>query len=148
MASFSYKNIARRYPWTTLTCVAIWVLSLAPIGDLELPVEGLSLSDKGAHFIMYGFLAMVVWCERVRQMCHNGLSAAGLCGLMRRLVWPHLAWTFVAPVAMSGVLELMQNYCTTYRSGEWLDFAANTIGACSGNVVALLATLLLPRKRQ
>ena len=39
---------------------------------------------------------------------------------------------------MSGVIELLQAYATTTRSGEWLDFAANTLGVCLGNVVGLL----------
>ena len=36
---------------------------------------------------------------------------------------------------MSGVIELLQAYCTETRSGDWLDFLANTIG------VALAALL-------
>jgi hypothetical protein len=29
---------------------------------------------------------------------------------------------------MGGVIELVQAYCTTNRSGEWLDLAADAIG--------------------
>ena len=32
-------------------------------------------------------------------------------------------------VLFSGMVELLQEYCTTYRGGDWLDFAANTTGA-------------------
>ena len=39
---------------------------------------------------------------------------------------------------MGGILELMQAYLTTCRSGEWLDFVANTIGVCLGTVLGLL----------
>ena len=52
--------------------------------------------------------------------------------------WTHVAMYGVltltfAPIAMSGVLELLQAYCTGgNRSGEWLDFAANTVGVAVG----------------
>ena len=32
------------------------------------------------------------------------------------------------PIALSGTIELLQAYCTEHRSGDWLDFAANTLG--------------------
>jgi len=31
---------------------------------------------------------------------------------------------------------LLQEYCTTYRGGDWLDFAANTTGAILASLVA------------
>ena len=49
-----------------------------------------------------------------------------------------LLLAFLAPIAMGGILELMQAYLTTFRSGEWLDFVANTIGVCLGTVLGLL----------
>ena len=39
---------------------------------------------------------------------------------------------------MSGVIELLQAYCTTNRSGEWLDFAANTTGVGLGTLIGLV----------
>lgn len=48
-----------------------------------------------------------------------------------------LAW--LAPIIMSGVIELLQAYCTGgRRSGEWLDFAANSIGATIGGAIGIL----------
>ena len=46
-----------------------------------------------------------------------------------------LLWAWVAPVLMSGLLELIQAYCTTNRQGEWLDFAANTTGVTIGALI-------------
>ena len=41
---------------------------------------------------------------------------------------------------MSGVIELLQAYCTGgRRSGEWLDFAANATGATLALVIGILA---------
>jgi len=33
-------------------------------------------------------------------------------------------------------VELLQEYCTTYRGGDWLDFAANSVGAILASLVA------------
>ena len=74
---------------------------------------------------MYGGTCSVVWYEYIRS--HERLDA-------RRLFL--LAW--LAPVLMSGVLELVQAYCTTNRSGEWLDFAANATGCTLGAAVGLV----------
>lgn len=46
----------------------------------------------------------------------------------------------IAPVAMSGCIELMQAYCTDTRSGDWLDFLANSIGV---GLAALIGYYLL-----
>lgn len=50
------------------------------------------------------------------------------------------AW--LAPILMSGILELLQEYCTTTRNGEWLDLVANstgvTLAAVAGSLLAYL----------
>jgi hypothetical protein len=51
------------------------------------------------------------------------------------------------PVAMSGIIELLQEYCTGgARSGEWLDLAANSAGITLAAVIGLLLICFLPRK--
>ena len=49
-----------------------------------------------------------------------------------------LAW--LAPIVMSGIIELVQAYCTTNRSGEWLDLAANATGCTIGSLIGLAMT--------
>ena len=58
----------------------------------------------------------------------------------------YTVFAFLAPIAMGGLLELAQLHLTTCRSGEWLDFVANTIGVCLGCLGGL--AMRLPRKRQ
>ena len=48
----------------------------------------------------------------------------------------------IAPILMSGVIELAQEYCTEARSGEWADFAANSTGVV---LAALLGHFVLRR---
>jgi VanZ family protein len=84
--------------------------------------------DKWTHFVMYGGTCSVIWWEYLRH--HQRLNA-----------WRLLVWAFVAPVLMSGVIELVQANFTTNRQGEWLDFAANSVGVVLGNIIGLLMSL-------
>lgn len=43
-------------------------------------------------------------------------------------------------------MELLQAYCTTTRSGEWLDFFADTIGVFLGTAIGLLMKITLRSK--
>ncbi|MBR1621842.1 MAG: antibiotic resistance protein VanZ, partial [Prevotella sp.] len=50
-----------------------------------------------------------------------------------------LGW--LAPVLMSGLIELLRAYCTGgRRSGEWLDFAANSIGVTLALFIGFVIT--------
>ena len=42
------------------------------------------------------------------------------------------------PIAISGLLELLQEYATDCRSGDWYDFVANTLGVLTAAGVAAL----------
>ena len=53
---------------------------------------------------------------------------------------------YIGPVAMSGLIELAQAYCTTNRSGDWLDLAANAIGALFGIALGCFVTRALRKK--
>ena len=41
----------------------------------------------------------------------------------------------ILAVVFSGCVELLQEYCTTYRGGDWMDFAANTTGAVLASLI-------------
>lgn len=121
----------RRYPITFLLALAIVLLSLLPIPDVRMTVE-VPLVDKWTHMVMYGVLTLVIWLEYIR--AHRQMRGLRL-----------LLLAFLAPIAMGGALELMQAYLTTCRSGEWLDFVANSIGAVVGAGCGLLASRLRGR---
>ena len=118
----------RRYPITFLLALAIVLLSLLPIPDVRMPVK-VPLVDKWTHMVMYGVLTLMIWLEYIR--AHRQMRGLRL-----------LLLAFLAPIAMGGALELMQAYLTTCRSGEWLDFVANSIGAVVGAGCGLLASRL------
>lgn len=128
-------NFAKRYPLTSLLVVVIWVLCLIPTFP-ETPLDDFSLIDKWTHLVMYGTLVAVIWWEYTRQHTTNNT---------RRL----FLLAFLAPVAMGGLVELAQAYCTGgRRSGEWFDFAANTIGVVLGTLIGILLAAYRARARR
>lgn len=114
-------QVIRKYPLSVLCIILIWYLSLFFI-PFKTPLNDVRFIDKWTHFVMYGGTCSVIWWEYLR--CHRVLNGRKL-----------LLWAWVAPVLMSGLLELIQAYCTTNRQGEWLDFAANTTGVTIGALI-------------
>ena len=119
------KNIVKRYPATSFLIVVIWVICLLPIPE-NVPLGDVPMMDKWTHFVMYGTLCTVMWWEYLRR--HKTKNAGKLFLL-----------AFLAPIIMSGIIELAQAYLTNgNRSGDWLDFVANSIGVVLGNVIGIL----------
>jgi len=121
-------SIVRRYPLSLLCIALIWLLSLTPFFP-ETPFDNVQFIDKWTHLVMYGGTCGVIWWEYLRH--HQQLNKRKL------LLWPLLGM-----IALGGVMELLQAYCTTTRSGEWLDFYADTVGVLLGNGVGLLMNVL------
>lgn len=121
-------SIVRHYPLSLLCIALIWFLSLTPFFP-ETPFDNVQFIDKWTHLVMYGGTCGVIWWEYLRH--HQQLNKRKL------LLWPLLGM-----IALGGVIELLQAYCTTTRSGEWLDFYADTVGVLLGNGVGLLMNVL------
>ena len=117
-------NYLKRYPISLFLTLAVVALSVLPIGAPEV-ARDVPLADKWVHMVMYFVLSVAVGWELRR-------------GHSRLPLWQLLLCGFCLPALLGGALELVQNYCTTYRSGEWLDFAADSIGAAVGFVIMLL----------
>ena len=121
----------RRHPISVILILVIWYLSLFTPPKTEL--ANVRFIDKWAHLLMYGSLAFVLWMDdwRVRKASPSMPRALAL---------------YIGPVAMSGLIELAQAYCTTDRSGDWLDLAANAIGALAGIVLSGMLTRKMRKK--
>ena len=91
----------------------------------ENPLSGVAFIDKWTHLVMYGGTCSVIWFEYLR--CHEQLNG-----------WKLFLLAWLGPVLMGGLLELLQAYCTTNRSGEWLDFWADSLGVTLAVGVGLL----------
>lgn len=106
-----------RYPLTLTCIVAIWVLCLMNVP--ETPLDNVAFIDKWTHLVMYGGTCSVGWWEYLR---HH-----------RRITWGKMfVFGLLGPIVMSGIIELLQAYATTTRSGDWIDVAANAVGVLLG----------------
>ena len=127
-------HFVKRYPFSIVCIVLIWVLSLTPIFP-ETPFDHVELIDKWTHLVMYGGTCSVIWWEYLRK--HRVLDGEKL-----------FFYAWLSPVLMSGLLELLQEYCTFgHRNGDWLDFAANTTGVTLGALAGLLMYQLWFKRR-
>ncbi|MGM9707710.1 MAG: VanZ family protein [Prevotella sp.] len=120
-------QLVRRYPLTTICMLLIWYLSFFTPPKTEL--DEVAFIDKWVHIIMYGGTCVVMWGEYLRR--HKPVTQWG------RLLF--LAW--LSPILMSGLIELLQAYCTGgTRSGDWIDLAANAIGVTMAAVLGMVVT--------
>ena len=124
----------KKYPFSCVLIAAIWYLSLlfeAP----ETPLDDVPLVDKWVHMVMYGGTFSVLWIEYIRQ--HQQPDYKKL-----------LIWAFIAPIVMSGILELLQEYCTETRQGEWTDLLANSIGVILAAIIGLVLLYLRAKRNR
>ena len=113
----------KKYPISLFIILTVIYLSFfkPPKTDLnEIPNL-----DKLVHVCMYFGMSGMLWLEFLR--AHRRDHAP---------MWHAWVGAFLCPVLFSGCVELLQEYCTTYRGGDWLDFAANTTGAILASLVA------------
>ena len=110
--------IVKEYIWTTLVTVGIVVLSTIPIPENP-PLEDVPLIDKWVHMVMYGGLVFMMWVDHVVRN-------------KRTFSWAARIIMVLYAIALGGAMELVQAYLTTCRSGDWIDFEADAVGALLG----------------
>ena len=127
-------DLLSAYPLSAICVAAIWVLCFCT--PPRTPLDDVPLMDKWTHLVMYGGTCSVMWAETLR-------SRRPFLGMRRMLVY-----VWLCPVLMSGLIEILQAYCTGgRRSGDWLDFLANGIGATLGFAVGCIAFRLMRRRK-
>lgn len=119
-------RLTKTYPLSLLCVAIVWYLSLfKPPGTGLADIAGF---DKVVHALMYLGTCGAMWWEYRRSHA--------------RVEWRRAALAFVlAPILMGGTIELLQEYATDYRSGDWWDLAANSLGVA---VAAIAGNTLLP----
>ncbi len=106
-----------------LTIALITVLSLMPAQ--EFPQVDVQFADKWAHWVMYGFLTLVMGVEaiRYRHKCAKDSACANTSLIMQFFC------IMLFSALWGALMELGQAYLTTSRHGDWLDALANGFGA-------------------
>lgn len=114
-----------RYKYSSLLSLVIAVLLLVPMPeDLEEPF--FPNMDKLVHVGLFFVLTLVLYWET-----HRLSTTQRFAGLIM------IAW----PVLLGGLLELVQQYCTTYRTGNWGDGIADVAGV----IIAWIGTWFYTR---
>lgn len=113
------KRWFRYYPLSILVVLFVTTLCLIPISDP--PMKDVPFIDKWTHTLLFGGISFVLFCEFYandnKRLLHFTPIVSGIYG---------------------GLVELAQAHLTTYRSGEWLDFWADLIGAFITYSIAIL----------
>lgn len=126
-------HFIKKYPFSLLCIALVWYLSIWFVLPEQVELPSINFLDKWTHFVMYGGTCSVIWIEYLR---HH-----------RQLDWENIFfWVWLMPVLMGGLIELVQAYCTTNRSGEWLDWLADGVGVTLAIGVGLLAKRLFFQK--
>lgn len=141
----------RRHIFSLLSLVLIAALSLMPAQ--EFPQTDIQFADKWAHWVMYGFLTLVMGIECVLrdEYLRKKASTSGLHEQAYKnkvtTIWQFLV-IFIIVSIYGGLMELGQAYLTTSRHGDWLDVYANSFGALCAVIILLFFRQLSQLNRE
>ena len=123
------KGFILRYPLSIAIILLVTFLSFfkPPSTDLD-NVPGI---DKLVHTGMYFVMASLLWWEFYKGQKNTHAP-----------IWHAWVGAFLCPLLYGGIVELLQEYCTEHRGGEWLDFAANSAGVI---IAAVVGYYFLPK---
>ncbi|MBQ2535900.1 MAG: VanZ family protein [Bacteroidales bacterium] len=122
----------KQYIVTVLVTLSIIVLSTLPIPE-DAPMSDVPLIDKWVHMVMYMGLVLAMWFDHV---VRSEKKAKG----------KHFLFMFLYATLLGGLMELVQAYLTTCRSGDLIDFEADAIGAAIGVGLTLFVNKLWAEK--
>lgn len=112
----------KKYPVSLFIILAVIYLSF--FKPLSTEINDIPNIDKVVHICMYLGMSGMLWLEFLRGHKNDGSP-----------LWHAWMGAFACPILFSGVVELLQEYCTTYRGGDWMDFAANTTGVVLASLI-------------
>jgi len=122
----------RKYILSILCITAICILCF--MNTSSLPAEPMPNFDKVVHVIMFLGLSGVIFFDNTRYLRFPISNLRIFLG------------TFIFPIALGGLIEILQADLTTYRTGDWFDFLFDNVGAVAGWGIALLINRYLKKK--
>jgi len=118
-----------KYYWPTiLWTIVIFILCSIKMGSISNSPMFFPGFDKLVHCGMY-FVLVVCY--------YNGFIRSRS---LPRLTFTVEVLTTAVAIVYGGIIELLQLYIFTWRSGEWDDLFADVVGACMGTFSVLLIT--------
>ncbi|GHT32721.1 membrane protein [Bacteroidia bacterium] len=113
----------KKYPFSITVILLVIYLSFFKPPTVDLPL--FAGFDKLMHICMYAGLSGMLWLEFLLNYRRKPLP-------MRHAYIGAIA----APILFGGLIEIGQEYLTTYRGGDWLDFLADIGGVVPGSLFA------------
>ena len=121
--------------WLSITVIIIIFVGCF-MNTAPLPAPPVINFDKIVHSILFLGLAGVLFFDSTRYL-RSSMSKIRIFLLI-----------FLFPVAIGGFIEIIQEYFTKTRSGDWYDFLFDVIGALIGWGIALLINSRLSKRKQ
>ena len=118
----------KKYPVSLAIILAVIYLSFFKPPSMDTDLTWFPHMDKLVHLCMYLGMSGMLWWEFLR--AHRRDQAP---------LWHAWLGACLCPILFSGAVELLQEYCTDYRGGDWLDFLANTLGVVIATTAGLVA---------
>ena len=122
-----------RFIPTMLVGITILYLSLSHVTS-PYNVHNIQNLDKIVHFTMYMGLVSVFCFDVYRSSWLSRYDGSILLS----------GW--ILAVLWGGLMELFQKYFTEYRTADWFDFLANTVGAFAGILIGVFIIRPLIRR--
>ena len=107
----------KQYWMSTILCGVVLYLCMMDVSSM--PKAPMSNFDKLVHFLMFVAVAGVVFFESSRYFRTGVSNLRMLLGVL------------MFPVLFGGAIELLQEYCTLARNGDWMDFLFDVYGVVS-----------------
>lgn len=119
------KHLVKHYPVSSFYILIIWVLCFATVPST--PLDDVTMIDKWVHIAMYGGTCATIWLEYIRRhdprrfsqkvvSIQEGVTSKPPTSRLKLFL---LAW--LAPVVMSGTIEILQANCTGGQTQRRLD---------------------------
>ncbi len=106
----------------TICAVILWLCFMSAS---DLPKVKVTNIDKIVHFVMFMGVSLVVYFENSR-FFRNRTSFQSM-----------FFASFLIPVIYSGGIEIAQEYLSSTRSGDWMDFLYDVLGALTGLIICI-----------
>ena len=111
--------------WLTILFLSV-IFILCFINPSDFPGAPVYNFDKIVHALMFIGLSGVVFFDNKSHLRFRISEIRILLG------------TFLFPIAIGGLIEILQRYLTKNRSGDWMDFLYDVIGAIIGMEIAFI----------
>jgi hypothetical protein len=127
-------QIIKKY-WISIS-VSIALLYFCVVKLSGLPKIEVPNLDKYIHFLMTAGLSLIIYFEQSSYFRKSQKVRKILTG------------PFLIPVLYTGAIELVQEYISIHRSGDWMDFVFDLFGAFTGLFFIMVINNFLKRKKK